>query len=100
MQHVTGSLQVGLATADTTGNRSPILPLWGELIFGVIAFAILLWIVWKRVVPNLEKVYVERAAAIEGGMAQAEQAQAEAEAAKARVRGPAGRGPRRGQPDP
>lgn len=84
MQHVTGIMQVGLATADTTGNRLPILPLWGELIFGVIAFAILLWIVWKRVAPNLEQVYAERVAAIEGGMAQAEEAQAEAEQVRAR----------------
>ncbi len=83
MQHVTGMMQAGLATADTTGQRLPILPLWGELVFGLVAFAILLWIVATKVVPNLEKVYAERTAAIEGGMAQAEEAQAEAEAAKA-----------------
>ena len=36
MQHFTGMTQVvGLATADTTGDRLPILPLWGELVFGV-----------------------------------------------------------------
>ncbi|HET7276763.1 MAG TPA: F0F1 ATP synthase subunit B [Dermatophilaceae bacterium] len=72
---------VGLATADTTGDRLPILPLWGELVFGVVAFAILYWVVAKRVVPRLEEVYAERTAAIEGGMQQAEQAQAEAQAA-------------------
>lgn len=83
MQHFTGITQVvGLAAAeDTTGERLPILPLWGELIFGLIAFAILYWIVARMVVPRLEEVYAERTAAIEGGMEQAEQAQAEAQAA-------------------
>lgn len=82
MQHFTGMTQVvGLATADTTGDRLPILPLWGELVFGLVAFAILYWVVAKRVVPRLEEVYAERTAAIEGGMQQAEQAQAEAQAA-------------------
>jgi F-type H+-transporting ATPase subunit b len=83
VQHFTGITQVvGLAAAeDTTGDRLPILPLWGELIFGLIAFAILYWIVARMVVPRLEEVYAERTAAIEGGMEQAEQAQAEAQAA-------------------
>lgn len=83
MQHFTGITHVvGLAAAeDTTGERLPILPLWGELIFGLVAFAILYWIVARRVVPRLEEVYAERTAAIEGGMEQAERAQAEAQAA-------------------
>lgn len=82
MQHITGITQVvGLAAADTTGQRLPILPLMGELIFGLVAFAILLWVVTKKVVPNLEKAYAERTAAIEGGMQQAEEAQQQAQAA-------------------
>lgn len=83
MQHFTGITQVvGLAAAeDTTGQRLPILPLMGELIFGIVAFAILYWVVAKKVVPNLEKAYAERTAAIEGGMQQAEEAQQQAQAA-------------------
>ena len=83
MQHITGLTQVGslAAAADTTGQRLPILPLMGELIFGLVAFAILLWVVTKKVVPNLEKAYAERTAAIEGGMQQAEEAQQQAQAA-------------------
>jgi F-type H+-transporting ATPase subunit b len=83
VQHFTGITQVvGLAAAeDTTGERLPILPLWGELIFGLVAFAILLWVVTTKVVPNLEKAYAERTAAIEGGMQQAEEAQQQAQAA-------------------
>ncbi len=59
----------------------PLLPHPAELIVGLIAFAILYWIYATKVVPKMEAMYEERAAAIEGGMQQAEQAQAEAKAA-------------------
>jgi F-type H+-transporting ATPase subunit b len=59
----------------------PIIPHPGELIFGLIAFAILYRIVATKVVPRLEAIHAERAAAIEGGITKAEQAQAEASAA-------------------
>ena len=59
----------------------PLLPHPAELIVGLIAFGILYWIFSTKVVPRMEAMYEERAAAIEGGMAQAEQAQAEARAA-------------------
>lgn len=59
----------------------PILPHPAELIVGLIAFGILYWIIKTKVVPRFEHVYAERAAAIEGGMKQAEEAQAEAQAA-------------------
>ena len=59
----------------------PLLPHPAELIVGLIAFAILYWIYATKVVPKMETMYEERAAAIEGGMAQAEEAQAEARAA-------------------
>ncbi|MEO7132241.1 MAG: F0F1 ATP synthase subunit B [Dermatophilaceae bacterium] len=59
----------------------PILPYLPELIFGLIAIGILYWVVASKVVPNLEKAYANRAAAIEGGMHKAEEAQAQAQAA-------------------
>jgi F-type H+-transporting ATPase subunit b len=59
----------------------PILPHLGELIFGIVAFVILYVVVARKVVPRLEELFAERAAAIEGGMEKAEQAQAEAAAA-------------------
>ena len=61
----------------------PIIPHPGELIFGFVAFAILYYVVATKVVPRLEAMYAERAAAIEGKMEQAEQAQAQAQAALA-----------------
>jgi F-type H+-transporting ATPase subunit b len=82
VQHFTGLTQVvGAVSADEAANRSPILPLWGELVFGIVVFLIFLWIIWTKVVPNLEKAYAERTAAIEGGMQQAEEAQQQAQAA-------------------
>lgn len=59
----------------------PILPYYPELVFGLIAFGIIYWVVATKVVPNLEKAYAERTAAIEGGMHKAEEAQAQAQAA-------------------
>jgi F-type H+-transporting ATPase subunit b len=59
----------------------PILPYTPELIFGIIAFAIILWVIKVKVVPNLEKAYADRTAAIEGGINKAEEAQAQAQAA-------------------
>ena len=59
----------------------PLLPHPAELIIGLIAFAVLYWIYATKVVPRMEAMYEERAAAIEGGMQQAEAAQAEARAA-------------------
>lgn len=62
----------------------PLLPHPGEMIVGLIAFSIMYWLYKTKVVPRMEQLYAERTAAIEGGMAQAEEAQAEAEAAKAK----------------
>jgi F-type H+-transporting ATPase subunit b len=70
-----------LTAATPDPNSYPILPQWGELIFGLITFAIFYLIARRVVVPRLETIFRERTDAIEGGIAKAEQAQAEAEAA-------------------
>ncbi len=74
----------GVATVslDPEYEAEPLVPYLPELFFGIVAFAILFWVVRSKVVPNLEKAYADRTAAIEGGMEEAEQAQAEAEAAR------------------
>ncbi|NHA68662.1 F0F1 ATP synthase subunit B [Phycicoccus flavus] len=73
-------ITASLVAAEETGYPSgfPLLPHPGEMVIGLIAFAILYWLYKTKVVPRLEELYAERAAAIEGGMQQAEQAQAEA----------------------
>jgi F-type H+-transporting ATPase subunit b len=81
VQLFTGATQVATLVTAGEAEQLPVLPHWGELIFGVIAFAILYLIVKSKVVPQLEKMYADRTAAIEGGMHQAEEAQQEAQAA-------------------
>ena len=71
MQLFAATHVAALVTAGEA-NQLPVLPHTGELIFGIIAIAILYFIVQKWVVPNLEKAYADRTAAIEGGMHQAE----------------------------
>lgn len=80
--HSIATAAAAVVKEDSVASRAPILPAWGELIFGIIAFLILLELVRRFVVPKLEQAYAERTAAIEGGMEQAEQAQQEAEQAK------------------
>jgi F-type H+-transporting ATPase subunit b len=63
------------------GGKLPIIPHPAELVIGLIFFAIVYWAMAKYVVPRLETMYADRTAAIEGGIAKAEEAQAEAAAA-------------------
>ena len=61
----------------------PILPLPGELIVGIVAFAILLFVLNKYAVPRFEALYAERTDAIEGGLKRAAEAEEQANARKA-----------------
>ena len=62
-------------------NLSPLIPHPVEIIGALIAFGILYWLFKTKVVPNMEALYEQRAAAIEGGIKQAEEAQEAANAA-------------------
>jgi F-type H+-transporting ATPase subunit b len=57
---------------------SPIQPLWQELVLGVIAFAIVCFVLMKFVFPRMEETFRARVDAIEGGIKRAEEAQAQA----------------------
>ena len=81
MQLFAGATHVAALVTAGEADQLPVLPHWGELIFGLIAIAILYVIVQKKVVPSLEKAYADRTAAIEGGMHKAQEAQQEAQAA-------------------
>ena len=65
------------------------------VVFGLLFFAISKW-----VVPNFEKTFADRTAAIEGGLAAAETKQAEADAKLAELEAAARRRPPRGRADP
>ena len=59
----------------------PVIPHPGELIVGIISFAVLYFLYKRFVVPRLEGMLEERRQAIEGGIERAETMQAEAKAA-------------------
>jgi F-type H+-transporting ATPase subunit b len=60
---------------------NPVLPHTSEIIVGLVAFGLLLFVIWKFVTPRFEKLFEERAQKIEGGIERAEKAQAEAQRA-------------------
>src|SRR5919205_1189700 len=61
--------------------HNPLIPPLGEIIVGLIAFAIVFFVFAKYVAPRFEQVFQARRAAIEGGIERAETMQAEAKAA-------------------
>ncbi len=69
----------GLITAAAAPN--PILPAPADLLWGIVAFVILLVLFARLVVPRLTALLDARTAAIEGGIKRAEEAQAGAQAA-------------------
>src|SRR5689334_12439769 len=61
--------------------HNPLIPPLGEIIVGLIAFAIVYFVFAKFVAPRFEQVFRARREAIEGGIERAEAMQAEAKAA-------------------
>ncbi|WP_439661339.1 F0F1 ATP synthase subunit B [Lentzea sp. HUAS TT2] len=61
------------------GPVNPVIPHTSEIILGLVAFLLLLFVIKKFVSPRFEALYEERTAKIEGGIEKAEQAQAEAQ---------------------
>lgn len=59
---------------------NPVLPIWQEIVVGGIAFALLCYVLMKKVFPKMEETFKARVDAIEGGLQRAEVAQAEANA--------------------
>ena len=60
-------------------EQNPLIPPGPELLVGTIAFAIVFFFFWKKLLPNINKVLEERREAIEGGIEKAEAAQVEAQ---------------------
>ena len=71
----------GAVVTVAGAEKPPLIPYIPELIFGFVMVGIVYVVVARKVVPNIERAYEERRAAIEGGMKQAEEAQAAAAAA-------------------
>jgi F-type H+-transporting ATPase subunit b len=59
-------------------TENPLVPPIPELVIGLIAFVIVFGFLYKKLIPNINKVLEERREAIEGGIEKAEAAQTEA----------------------
>jgi len=70
---VTGSFWLAVT------EPSPLAPEPGELVVGLIAFALLFFFLKAKVWPVFEKTYADRSAAIEGGIAEAKKDREEAQ---------------------
>jgi len=67
------------------GELNPILPHTVEIVVGLIAFLLLLWIVLKVGMPTLDKSFAAKTESIRSGLKRAEEAEAEATARKQRA---------------
>ena len=72
--------------AEGGEDQNPLLPAWYDIIWSLVAFAVVLFVFWKFVTPRYQKVLDERRETIEGGIERAEAAQAEANASLAAYR--------------
>jgi F-type H+-transporting ATPase subunit b len=61
-------------------DPNPVLPIWQELVVGLVAFGVLCFVLMKFVFPRMETTFRARVDAIEGGIKRAEDKQAEANA--------------------
>lgn len=59
--------------------QMPLLPVWPEIVIGLIAFGIVFVVFAKKLLPTINKALEERREAIEGSMEKAEAAQVEAQ---------------------
>lgn len=59
-------------------EENPLVPPIPEFVIGLLAFAIVFFVLWKKLLPSINKVLEERREAIEGGIEKAESAQQEA----------------------
>jgi F-type H+-transporting ATPase subunit b len=68
-----------LAQEAAEHEQSPILPATNELVWGTVAFLILLFLMYRTVFPSINKAYKDRRANIEGKLEQAEREREEAD---------------------
>jgi F-type H+-transporting ATPase subunit b len=71
----------GVVNAAAAAEQiNPLIPQWYDIVGSLICFAIILFFFWKLVLPRMKKLLDERAEAIEGNIAKADEAQHKAEA--------------------
>lgn len=67
--------------AEEAEAHNPLLPAWYDIIWSAVCFVIILFVFWKIALPKMKDMLDQRAAAIEGNIAKADEAQRKAEAA-------------------
>jgi F-type H+-transporting ATPase subunit b len=70
---------IAAETAEAAEEKNPILPDAAELIFGILAFAIVFGVLAWKALPALNQMLADRAAKIEGEMEKAEATRVEAD---------------------
>jgi F-type H+-transporting ATPase subunit b len=65
--------------AAQEASRNPIFPATNELVWGTVAFLLLLFLMYRTVFPSINKAFKDRRANIEGKLEQAEREREEAE---------------------
>ncbi|MGI8392922.1 F0F1 ATP synthase subunit B [Leucobacter sp. Z1108] len=67
--------------AEEGATQNPLIPATYDIVWSAVVFAIILIAFWRVFLPKMKTMLDERAAAIEGNIAKADEAQAKAEAA-------------------
>ena len=74
-------LHAVIAAAATGEQINPLIPAVYDMIWSAVCFVVILFFFWKLVLPKMQKLLDDRAEAIEGNIAKADDAQRKAEAA-------------------
>ena len=72
---------VAYAAEEGATAHNPLIPAWYDIIWSAVCFVIILFVFWKIALPKMKDMLDQRAAAIEGNIAKADEAQRKAEAA-------------------
>jgi F-type H+-transporting ATPase subunit b len=67
--------------AEEGDAPSPLIPAVYDIVWSAVCFLVILLVFWRVVLPRMQKLLDDRAAAIEGNIEKADQAQKQAEAA-------------------
>lgn len=74
-------LHAVIAAATEEAAPNPLIPEPYDIIWSAVCFVVILFFFWKLVLPRMQKLLDDRAEAIEGNIAKADDAQRKAEAA-------------------
>ncbi|MBF4569695.1 F0F1 ATP synthase subunit B [Plantibacter sp. VKM Ac-2880] len=70
-----------IIAAEEGAPTNPLIPAVYDIVWSLVVFIIILGFFWKLILPKVQKLLDDRAAAIEGNIAKADEAQKQAEAA-------------------